>query len=133
MVVMTDRFESLVERRIREAQERGEFDNLPGAGRPLPGANEPYDPEWWVKSLLRREGESYPLPASLVLRKEIAELMARISRERSESVVREIVTDLNERIRSARRGPLEGPGVVLRTVDVDEVVRVWRAGRVNRR
>jgi hypothetical protein len=30
-------FESLAERRIREAGERGEFDNLPGAGQPLPG------------------------------------------------------------------------------------------------
>lgn len=130
MVVM-ERFESLVERKIREAQERGEFDNLAGAGRPLPGANEPYDPEWWVKSLLRREGETYPLPGPLALRKEIAELTERISRQRSESAVREIVADLNERIRGVRRGPVEG-GVVLRTVDVEEAVRMWRESRVNR-
>jgi hypothetical protein len=32
-----DRLESLVEKQIREAQEQGEFDNLPGAGKPLRG------------------------------------------------------------------------------------------------
>jgi hypothetical protein len=32
------RYESLIEQQIRLAQERGEFDNLPGAGRPAPGA-----------------------------------------------------------------------------------------------
>ncbi len=30
-----ENWESPVERAIREAQERGEFDNLPGAGKPL--------------------------------------------------------------------------------------------------
>lgn len=29
-------FDDLVERRIREAQSRGEFENLPGSGKPLP-------------------------------------------------------------------------------------------------
>jgi hypothetical protein len=29
------RFESIVEKRIREAQEQGKFDNLPGHGKPL--------------------------------------------------------------------------------------------------
>ena len=47
-------FESLAERRIREAAERGEFDNLPGAGQPLPGLSGTYDPDWWVKEWIRR-------------------------------------------------------------------------------
>ncbi|MEV4218944.1 DUF1992 domain-containing protein [Nonomuraea sp. NPDC049725] len=42
-------FESWVDRQIREAQERGEFDDLPGAGKPLPGADKPYDEHWWIK------------------------------------------------------------------------------------
>jgi hypothetical protein len=33
----------------------GEFDNLPGAGKPLPGANRPHDEQWWIKDYLRRE------------------------------------------------------------------------------
>ena len=37
------RFESWVDKRIREATERGEFENLPGAGKPLRGLGRPYD------------------------------------------------------------------------------------------
>ncbi len=47
-------WESLAERRIREAGERGEFDELPGAGRPLPRLDRHYHPDWWVKEWLRR-------------------------------------------------------------------------------
>jgi hypothetical protein len=51
----TDRSpESLVERQLREAMERGEFDDLPGAGQPIE-AVEAYDPEWWARSFMRRE------------------------------------------------------------------------------
>lgn len=49
-----DAFGSVVERRIREAMERGEFDDLPGAGKPLPCAGEPYDEMWWVRAWLKR-------------------------------------------------------------------------------
>ena len=31
-------FTSWIDRQINEAQERGDFDNLPGAGKPLPRA-----------------------------------------------------------------------------------------------
>ena len=37
--------DSLVERRIREAQERGEFDDLPGSGAPLELDDDPLVPE----------------------------------------------------------------------------------------
>ena len=68
------RFESWAERQVREAIERGEFDDLPGAGRPLPGLNGRDEEDWWVKGFLEREKISMPLPTSLALRKEIAEL-----------------------------------------------------------
>lgn len=42
-----------VERRIREAIERGEFDDLPGSGQPIPDLND--DPLWWVKKWVERE------------------------------------------------------------------------------
>ncbi|NHC14921.1 DnaJ family domain-containing protein [Motilibacter deserti] len=47
--------ESLAERRIREAMERGEFDGLPGAGKPIEGIDGPHDDLWWVKQKVRRE------------------------------------------------------------------------------
>ena len=73
-------YESLIERQIREAQERGEFDNLPGAGKPLPGRGEPYDENWWIKDLVRREELAGVAPTSLRIRKEVEELMDTVTR-----------------------------------------------------
>ena len=42
-----------IERKIREAMARGEFDDLPGAGEPIPDLND--DPMWWVKKWVERE------------------------------------------------------------------------------
>lgn len=47
-------FESVGERRIREAMERGDFDDLPGAGGPLRHAGKPYEPTWWVREWVKR-------------------------------------------------------------------------------
>ena len=49
-----DRYETLAERLIREAIEAGEFEDLPGEGKPLPGAGTWDDELWWVRSWLRR-------------------------------------------------------------------------------
>lgn len=48
--------ETLVERLIREAIDAGEFDNLPGAGAPLPDLSGTYEPTWWVRKWMEREG-----------------------------------------------------------------------------
>jgi hypothetical protein len=48
-------FESFAGKQIREAMERGDFDHLPGAGKPLAGLDRGYDPEWWAKSFITRE------------------------------------------------------------------------------
>ena len=71
------RYESWVERQVREAIERGEFDNLPGQGKPIKGLNGRDDENWWVKSYLEREQLPLPLPTSLALRKEVMELPRR--------------------------------------------------------
>lgn len=42
------------ERIIRKAMEAGEFDDLPGTGKPIPGAGTVDDELWWVRSWLRR-------------------------------------------------------------------------------
>lgn len=48
--------ESIVERQIRLAMERGEFSDLPGQGEPIEGLDDGYDPLWWVKRWAEREG-----------------------------------------------------------------------------
>ncbi|HVD28538.1 MAG TPA: DUF1992 domain-containing protein, partial [Mycobacteriales bacterium] len=47
---MPRRWESVVEAQIRQAQERGDFDDLPGKGKPIPGLDDPDDEQWWIKS-----------------------------------------------------------------------------------
>ena len=125
---MTSSYESPLDRQIREAVERGEFENLPGSGRPLPGYGEGYDEEWWLKDLVRRENITGALPTSLMLRREIEELAQTLAKRKTEASVRAYLEDLNERIRRAQRGHVNGPPVVLSTVDVDAAVLAWRAG-----
>jgi len=48
-------FESTINRQIREAAERGEFDGLPGSGEPIADLDSDYDPAWWAKRFVRRE------------------------------------------------------------------------------
>jgi hypothetical protein len=123
-------FESWVERQIREAAERGEFDDLPGAGKPLPGLHEPYDELWWIKEHVRREGLSTEalLPTPLQLRKEIERLSETVRGLSSEESVRDVVRELNQRIVAEMRAP-SGPRVHLGPVDVEKVVTRWRADR----
>jgi hypothetical protein len=123
-------YESSIDRQLREAQERGEFDNLPGAGKPLPDAGREYDEDWWVKDWLRREGaEAGVLPPSLQLRKEAEDLAALVDRRPTEAAVRQLVTSLNEQIRKARAGLMDGPPVLLPPFDVEDVVRGWHERR----
>jgi len=126
------RFESWVERQIREATERGEFDNLPGAGQPIPGVNGREDENWWIKGFLEREKISPPLPTTLALRKQVRELPELLADVREEQSVREIVLALNERILDSHRRPLDGPPIVIRPVDLEQAVADWRAARGTR-
>ncbi len=57
---------SLADRRIREAMEKGDFDDLPGAGEPIPDLNDGYDPDWWAKKWVKREGLSREELAALL-------------------------------------------------------------------
>lgn len=49
-------WDAMVEDRIRQAQEEGQFDDLPGFGKKCPAIDEPYDEFWWVRRFLQREG-----------------------------------------------------------------------------
>jgi hypothetical protein len=124
------RFESLIEQQIRQAQERGEFDNLPGLGKPLPNRGEQDDELWWVKDYLRREGLSTEalLPPALQLARQIERLPATVRGLRSEDAVRKVIADLNKQIIAYLRAPA-GPHVPVRLVDPEQVVSDWRAAQ----
>ena len=99
--------ETLVERQIRLAQERGDFDDLPGKGKPLPGLDGPDDENWWVKGYLRREGLSAEplLPTPLQLRREIERLPDTVAGLPDERTVRDVARELNRRIAQWLRAP----------------------------
>jgi len=102
------RWESAVEKQIREAMGRGELDNLPAAGQPLPGLGGPYDDEWWIKAKLRREQLSY-LPPAIALRREVEVAREQVATAPSEAAVRKIVADLNSRIVEVNSTTVTGP------------------------
>ena len=122
-------YESWVERQIREATERGEFDNLPGQGEPIKGLTGRYEENWWVKAYLEREQLPLPLPTSLALRKEVKELPETLGDVADEESVREIVRDLNHRIAVSHRIRVDGPPILGRIVDVERAVEDWRRRR----
>jgi Domain of unknown function (DUF1992) len=122
------RFETWIDRQIRQAAERGEFDNLPGAGKPLSNLGRPHDEMWWVKDKLRRENISY-LPPTLALRKEVHDTLQAALGASSETKAREIVRGLNETIVEANRTPLRGPPMMIRPVNVERFLEDWRRGR----
>ncbi|MDP9795788.1 hypothetical protein J2S43_004300 [Catenuloplanes nepalensis] len=120
-------FETLVDRKIREALERGEFDNLRGSGRPLPGHGGDYDEDWFVKELVEREQVGGAvLPGTLALRREIEDLPEALTRVRLEREVRRIVAELNERIADNHRGLLSGPPTIIKRLDTEQIVHDWR-------
>ncbi|GAA3076581.1 DUF1992 domain-containing protein [Streptosporangium carneum] len=122
-------FETWIDRQIREATERGEFDDLPGTGKPLPGEGRPHDEMWWIRQKMQAENLSFPLPGTLALRKEAEESRAAAVAARSEDEARRIIGAVNDKIRESYGKSLSGPPLVQPLIDVEEVVDDWRARR----
>ena len=119
-------FESWIDRQIREAMERGAFDNLPGAGQPLELDT---SEDWWITAKMRAENLEAVLPGPLALRREVADIQEAVADCRTEAEVRELCEALNEHVREHYRRPDTGPRIIVRLVDVDAVVAAWAGGR----
>jgi len=116
---------------IDQAIARGEFDDLPLAGKPIPGIGAQHDPDWWLKALIAREQITGVLPEAIQLRKDDAALLDRLDALRSEQDVREALAEFNARIVAARRQLMGGPPVVTPLRDVEVEVRGWHARRAS--
>jgi hypothetical protein len=124
-----------VEIQVQQAMRRGEFDNLSGTGKPIPGLDAPHDPDWWLKRLIERERITGVLPPALALRTEDARLDETLDHETTPEGVRRVLEDFNARIIEARRQLQGGPPVITPLRDADDEIRSWserRAARVAR-
>ena len=122
-----------VDLQVQRAIERGEFDHLPGTGKPIEDLGTTHDPDWWLKRFIERERITGVLPPALSLRVEDARMDEVLDTETSERRVREILEDFNARVVAARRQLQGGPPVITRTRDIDVEVEAWRQRRAARR
>ncbi|GAB3017351.1 hypothetical protein GCM10027078_06400 [Nocardioides flavus (ex Wang et al. 2016)] len=122
---------SWVDLQVRQAMERGDFDDLPGQGKPIEDLGAEHDPDWWVKKLVERENIAL-LPPAIALRKEDAELDDRLDAITVEREVRRELEDFNKRVVETRRQLQGGPPVITPTRDVDAEVEAWTRRRTTR-
>lgn len=120
-------FESWIDRQIREAQEQGAFDNLPGAGKPL--QIDGSDDDWWIKAKIKAEKLEPALPGPMMLRREVERVQDTLAEVTEESTARAILDELNGRIRHHYVRPSTGPLIPVRLVDVEAELVTWRSRR----
>ncbi|MEX0428192.1 DUF1992 domain-containing protein [Nocardioides sp. DS6] len=118
-----------VDLQVKQAIERGEFDDLPGAGRPIEDLDKEHDPDWWLKRLVEREQITGVLPPSLQLRKDDAALDDLLDQQRTEEAARTLVEEFNERVIAARYSLPQGPPLITMPRDVAETLAAWRTRR----
>lgn len=118
-----------VETAIQQAIRRGEFDDLPGAGKPLEGLGDHHDPDWWIRRKIQTEQISGLGPPALTLRVEHAEFDASLDALTREVDVRTHIDDFNRRVIEARRQLQGGPPVVTPLRDVEADVAAWHERR----
>jgi hypothetical protein len=125
-------FETWVDSQISRSIARGEFEHLPGAGKPILGLEREETAYDWAVAKARREGvdTAAMLPPGLALRRERDELPARAERLTSEEQVRALAEDYNARVQAFWRRPQESrwspvPGLA----DVEALVIGWRRAR----
>lgn len=116
---------NLVERRIVEAMERGEFDNLPGEGKPVhidtpPPVNEDL---WWMLKIMR---QANVVPDEIRYRKRIDDLRQRLDAATDERQVIAVVRELNEQIRKLNRMGTNVIPTTLTTFDEADALAQWR-------
>jgi hypothetical protein len=127
------KFQTWIDQQVADAERRGLFQDLPGAGKPLtikPGAADGDYGAAWARDYARREGVPVGemLPTPLRLRKEIERLAETAGEFATEAEVREAAADLNRRIVEWRRIPV-GPPIHVSLVNPDNLVARWRTAQ----
>jgi hypothetical protein len=114
----------LVDEQIRQAMERGEFDDLTGAGKPLADLDRQRQAGWFAERLVRRERSRVLHEDTLA---DLADRRVGFWRAPSIADLRRLVTEANRTI-AAANGRLE-PDDRIAPFDLHEVAADWRAIR----
>lgn len=117
---------AVVESAIQQAMRQGAFDDLPGAGKPLPDLGTHHDPDWWIRRKIQTEKLEGLGPAALTLRVEDRQLHDTLDAFRREAEAREHLEDFNRRVVEARRQLNGGPPVVTPLRDIEAEIAAWR-------
>ena len=116
--------ETWFEKLMREASDAGEFDDLPGSGKPIADLNRPYDPAWWAKKWMQRETVAEAArDVAAAVRRDVPRILAGTD----EDVMRHRLGDLNGDIERVNASLPAGDR--LPPLDVEAMIR----DRVSRR
>ena len=119
---MPKRPEPWIERTIREAADAGEFDDLPGAGKPIPDIDHPYDAAWWVRRWFEKNRD---LDRQVEVAAEVQRRLPSVMAQESEADVRDGLEELNAFI-------AQSPGNA-EQLPIDEMLDGWRDRRGKQR
>lgn len=119
-------FGSFVEQQLAQAAESGAFTNLPGEGKPLPLA--PYEPDWWLRAWVEREGVSLASPV-LELRREVERFLDRLDVLTTTAEVHDVTAQLNRRILDVTAQLRPGDPSPPPQLAVAAVLARWKAAR----
>ena len=122
------RADSWIDRLMREAEERGDFDDLAGRGRPLENLAEVHDPAWWAKNFVQREDVSV-VPPAIEIKRSAERTLEKLPGFRREVDARAALEKLNDEIRQVNRLAAAGPPTSLAPLDVEAQLEGWRAAR----
>lgn len=119
-----------VEQQIQEAIERGEFDNLPGAGKPLDTTDD--SPGWWTRRYVNRLRAA---DRAGEIARQVDQELGRVWVLPDEAAVRERLKELNMKLIEANQDLADEDRVDL--LNPDQVISIWwkmaRARQSNRR
>lgn len=113
-------FESIADRRIREARVAGYFDDLPGKGRPIPDLDRERPPGWWASRAVKTERDKMRFEA---LTAELRSAMPSLWRLPAQDEVMTEVEELNDRIRAYNKATSFQP---IDLLDPPVMLHRWR-------
>lgn len=114
-------FDRSVDSKIAQAQLEGQFDHLPGLGRPIPNLDEGWDETRWVREKLKAE-DLRVMPPAWAIREWACNEAAALLQIQDEALLRQKVDAFNAELTRRMRRVLWGPPVDVALIDAEELI-----------